>query len=207
MSRETAPTEHDAPARASDVDLARRRLNAWLWRVPVLLAAGVATVGGVEAYRVHFAKVEPAAEPAFAPVAEVTVAPLRRFAAPWDAVHVVVGGVPSVVLRSPLSVPGGLDVAAGGAATVHLVGFSRVCTHLHCIVDLNTDLELVAFAFNHRTDRPTLTCSCHYSVFDPLRAGRAVSGPAVRPLPRVRLGLDGDGSGAHVVADGIEPAA
>ena len=64
--------------------------------------------------------------------------------------------------------------------------------------------EAIAFAFNHRTDRPQLTCGCHYSVFDPLRAGRAVSGPAVRPLPRVRLRIVPDGVGSSVVADGLE---
>lgn len=189
-----------------DVDLTRRRLNAWLWRVPVLLATGGVVAGGIAAYRVHFSKQPPAAVPTFEPLPPTTVAPLARFDAPWEAVDTVVGPIPGVVLRVPDPVPGGVT-AGPSDAPVHLVGFSRVCTHLHCIVDLNTDLELIAFAFNHRTTRPALTCNCHFSVFDPMRAGFVVSGPAVRPLPRLRLRVEGTGDDAVVFADGVEPAA
>ena len=186
------------------IDEDRRRLSAWLWRLPVLLATGGAVYGVQLAYRVHFAKVAPADPPAFADAPPVEVAPLARFAAPWASEAFAVAGLPCMAVRVPEPVPGGTTVGRGDEA-VHLVGFSRVCTHQHCIVDLNTDLELVAFAFNHRTDRPTLTCSCHYSVFDPLAAGRAVSGPAVRPLPRVRLREEAtEGGGASIVADGLE---
>lgn len=194
------------PAVDGDVDLTRRRLNAWLWRVPVLLATGGVALGGLQAYRVHFSKQPPAAVPTFEPLPSTTVAPLSRFAAPWEVVDTTVGPVPGVVLRVPDPVPGGLTTGPA-EAPVHLVGFSRVCTHLHCIVDLNTDLELIAFAFNHRTRSPALTCSCHFSVFDPLRAGLVVSGPAVQPLPRLRLRLEGTGADTTVVADGVEPAA
>ncbi len=186
------------------IDEDRRRLSNWLWRLPVLLATGGAVYGVQQAYRIHFAKIAPADPPVFADAPAVSVAPLARFAAPWTSEPFAVAGLPCLAVRVPEPVPGGTTVGAGAEA-VHLVGFSRVCTHQHCIVDLNTDLELVAFAFNHRTDRPTLTCSCHYSVFDPLAAGRAVSGPAVRPLPRVRLQVAAaDGGAASVVADGVE---
>jgi arsenite oxidase small subunit len=187
------------------IDEDRRRLSVWLWRLPVLLATGGAAWGVQQAYRVHFAKLAPADPPVFADATETRVAPLARFVEPWTSEPFAVAGVPCVAVRVPVPVPGG-TTAGAGADAVHLVGFSRVCTHQHCIVDLNTDLELVAFAFNHRTDRPTLTCGCHYSVFDPLGAGRAVSGPAVRPLPRVRLKVapGDDGDGASVVADGLE---
>jgi Rieske Fe-S protein len=188
------------------IDEDRRRLSAWLWRLPVLLATGGAAYGVQLAYRVHFAKVAPADPPTFVDAAPVPVAPLARFDAPWASEPFAVAGLPCLAVRVPAPVPGGTTVGAGDEA-IHLVGFSRVCTHQHCIVDLNTDLELVAFAFNHRTDRPTLTCSCHYSVFDPLGAGRAVSGPAVRPLPRVRLQLAEADGAASIVADGVETAA
>jgi Rieske Fe-S protein len=188
------------------IDEDRRRLSAWLWRLPVLLATGGAAYGVQLAYRVHFAKVAPADPPTFVDAAPVPVAPLARFDAPWASEPFAVAGLPCLAVRVPEPVPGGTTVGAGDEA-IHLVGFSRVCTHQHCIVDLNTDLELVAFAFNHRTDRPTLTCSCHYSVFDPLGAGRAVSGPAVRPLPRVRLQLAEADGAASIVADGVETAA
>ena len=55
-------------------------------------------------------------------------------------------------------------------------------------------------ATNHRTDRPQLFCSCHLSVFDPLRAGLVVSGPAIAPLPRIALEARGGG----LYAVGIE---
>jgi Rieske Fe-S protein len=69
---------------------------------------------------------------------------------------------------------GGLDLAGG----IHLAAFSRVCTHLSCIVELKRDTEAVAFAFNHRSDHPSLTCACHFSVFDPSAPGA----PSAVPL-------------------------
>ena len=112
-----------------------------------------------------------------------------------------VPSVPAVAVRLPGPIVGSLEVDSGvGAATMHLAAFSRICTHQHCIVSLNRDLDAIAFGFNHTIDHPALTCPCHLSVFDPLRAGEAVSGPAVDPLPRVRLEL----RGAEVVATGIE---
>ena len=69
-----------------------------------------------------------------------------------------------------------------------------------------SDPEVLAFAFNYRAgpqdQHPQLGCRCHYSVFDPLKAGEAVFGKANGPLPRVRLEL----RGTDVYATGIEPA-
>ena len=47
---------------------------------------------------------------------------------------------------------------------------------------------------------PSLVCHCHLGVFAPDRQGVAVSGPAMRPLPRIRLELR-DG---QVLATGVE---
>lgn len=104
-----------------------------------------------------------------------------------------------------LTDPGLGDPGQAGAdgqqqAVVHLAAFSRVCTHQGCIVDFNTDLAAIDFGFNYGSDHPALTCPCHLSVFDPALAGRVVSGPAVRPLPRVSLRVQ-DG---EVWADGVE---
>jgi arsenite oxidase small subunit len=195
------PSEEPAPAGPPAVDPGRRTLATWLWRLQVVVAAGGAAFGMMQAYRIHFAKDAPDPRPAFDEVAPVEVAPLASFARPWDGAEFVVAGVPGVAVRLPASVPGGLDLTFG-----YLAAYSRVCTHQACIVELNRDPEAVAFAFNHRSDRPSLTCACHFSVFDPLRAGRAVSGPAVRPLPRIRLRLEGEeaSGSALVVADGLE---
>lgn len=197
------PTPRAGDAGATTADAGRRTLVTWLWRLPVLAALGGAAFGLLQAYRIHFAKEAPDPDPSFEPAAPVDIAPLTAFASAWDAVDFTVAQVPCVAVRLPAAVPGGLDLPGG----VHLAAFSRVCTHLACIVELNRDTEAVAFAFNHRSDRPSLTCACHFSVFDPLRAGRAVSGPAVRPLPRARLRLlpDAD-AGDRIVADGIERA-
>lgn len=198
------PTEAPGagPAAPAGVDHGRRALATWLWRLPVLAAAGGAAYGVWQAYRIHFSKEAPDPNPTFEPTADADVAPLAAFAGVWDGVDFVVANVPCVAVRLPASVPGGLDLVGG----IHLAAFSRVCTHLSCIVELKRDTEAVAFAFNHRSDHPSLTCACHFSVFDPLRAGRAVSGPAVRPLPRARLRLAGElgSDDARIVADGIE---
>jgi arsenite oxidase small subunit len=203
------PEPGPAPA-----DPSRRRFAVWLWRVPVLAALAAAGYGAREAWRVHFNKPAPADPPVFETHDSVTVAPLARFHAPWEAVPFTLAGRPCLALRLPAPIPGGLVIEDGlagagaaarpAASAIALAGFSRICTHLGCLVDLNLDTEAIAFAFNHRGDGPRLTCACHYSVFDATRAGRAVSGPAVQPLPRVRLRLERDGLEPLVVADGAE---
>lgn len=204
------------PPQDEAVDQGRRRLSTWLWRLPVIIAVGGGAWGVREAYRVYFGRREASRVPAFEEAAPVRVASLDAFSAEWDAVPFLLAGVPCLAMRLPHAVPGSLDLtpapepgpAADPAApqALHLAAFSRVCTHQQCIVDLTTDLELVAFAYNHRSELPSLTCACHYSVFDPVQAGRAVGGPAVLPLPRARLLLRGDGAEAAVWADGLEAA-
>ena len=134
------------------------------------------------AYRVHFGKETPAAEPTFAPATPQAVAPLATLSSPWDAAEFTLAGLPAIALHVPKPIPGGLTV--DGA---HYAAFSRVCTHLGCTVALNRDPDAVAFAFNYRPPEPALVCHCHLSIFLPEQSGKAVSGPAVEPLPRIRL--------------------
>lgn len=177
-------------------EVERREVVKWLWRLPVIAVLGGAGYGLYEAINVHFLKRRPSAQPDFTPAEATTVAPLSRFAADWDAVEfVLAGSLPALALRLPGPIAGGLEVGE-----VSLAAFSRICTHQHCLTNLNTDVAAINFGFNYGTQTPAITCPCHLSVFDPLRAGRAVSGPAVQPLPRVRLELDGD----IVVATGFE---
>lgn len=197
----------DDEATGGGPEVSRREAVKWLWRVPVIALLGGAGYGLYEAVNVHFLKRRPAARPSFAAAARTTVAPLASFAADWDATEfsltgVVDGegvpsaaGVPSLAVRLPGPIPGGLDVN-----DVHLAAFSRICTHQQCLTQLNTDVAAINFAFNHTTDSPAITCPCHLSVFDPLRGGMAVSGPAVAPLARIRLELEGD----RVLATGLE---
>lgn len=164
-------------------DESRRKLLVWLWRLPVLAVLVGAGYGFYEALRI-LNKDAPGAAPAF------EAEPPQRVAAPdelpetWSAVAFTYAGVPALLIRLPAAVPGGLD-----ALERHYAAFSRICTHQGCTVSLNTNLEAVAVAFNYRSDEPVLTCPCHFSVFDPLEAGEAVSGPAIRPLRRVALEL------------------
>ncbi|WP_405702453.1 ubiquinol-cytochrome c reductase iron-sulfur subunit [Streptomyces sp. NBC_00069] len=77
-----------------------------------------------------------------------------------------------------------------------LVGYSAVCTHLACAVlwreDRGTDGELY--------------CPCHEGVFD-ARTGEVTAGPPPRPLPRIFLTEENDGSvWAVATARSGEPA-
>lgn len=210
------PPEPPAPPpsepESTEIDETRRRMATWLWRLPVMLAAGAGSWAAYEALRVHFFKRRPDPTPTFVPGPTVAVAPVSRFDRDWTSVEFLYDSTPAVATRLPGPIPGGLDVGAeetdanGSDAAlsdaVHLAAFSRICTHLGCVVALNRDTAAIAFAFNYRADGPQLVCPCHLSVFDPGRSGRAVSGPAIEPLPRVRLEL----RGSEVVATGIEPA-
>ncbi|MER7462919.1 Rieske (2Fe-2S) protein [Streptomyces sp. NPDC097981] len=64
-----------------------------------------------------------------------------------------------------------------------LVGYSAVCTHLACAVLWRED----------RGADGELYCPCHEGVFD-ARTGEVTAGPPPRPLPRVILTEDTDGS-------------
>lgn len=180
------PTERDRAERdsAETVDEGRRRVVTWLWRLPVLVVLGGVGFAAYEAYKIQFSKGRPAENPTFAPRPTQRVGDLSEFSEVWSEREFVLGSVPAVALRLPEPVAGGLSVAGR-----HYAAFSRVCTHQGCIVALNRNLEAIAVAFNYRTDSPALACPCHFSVFDPERAGEAVSGPAVRPLPRVELNV------------------
>ena len=193
--------EHDGTPRHDDVDAQRRRVVTWLWRVPVLVAAGAGAIGVYEALRIHFFKRRPDPTPDFLGGPVVPVAPLSTFDETWAEAEFVYAAttalvLPALAVRLPGPIPGSIEVDGR-----HLAAFSRICTHLGCIVSLNRDAEAIAFAFNYRGDGPQLVCRCHLSVFDPERAGRAVAGPAVTPLPRLRLDVQGD----DLVATGFEP--
>ncbi len=181
-----------------DAKVERRALITWLWRVPVLATLAGLGWGALEAYHVHFDKVRPEA-PNFTPVTPQRVAALTELEQLWSAVSFTLadgsGETPALALQVPEAVMGGVSIDGR-----HYLAFSRVCTHLGCPVSLNSDLETLAVAFNYRTDRPAIACPCHLSVFSPLEAGRAVSGPAREPLPRVQL----EGRGDVLFAVGLE---
>ena len=61
------------------------------------------------------------------------------------------------------------------------VAYSKVCTHAGCPVAL------------YRTTAKQLMCPCHQSVFDVLREGAVVEGPADHALPRLPIEVGSDG--------------
>ncbi|BDP41739.1 cytochrome Complex iron-sulfur subunit [Deinococcus aetherius] len=180
--------------------LTRRDLLERWWLVPVAGTLGAFGYMGWYASRVTFGK-ERVGEPDFQPGEAVRVASRAQLEGEWAQVNFTYAGHPCTLLRVPEPVPGGLSVDG-----THYAAYSRVCTHLGCAVNLVRDLEVLAFAYNYRPpleDRhPQLGCPCHYSVFDPLKAGEAVFGKANGPLPRVRL----EARGGDLYATGIEPA-
>ncbi|CAN5449182.1 ubiquinol-cytochrome c reductase iron-sulfur subunit [soil metagenome] len=166
----------------SEPQLSRRHFLAWLWRLPVLGTALALGVGAWQASRVHFLKLEPAAEPDFRHLEAQRVAALTDFAEAWASRDFDLAGMPAVAIRLPEPVSGGLTVGEQ-----HYAAYSRVCTHLGCTVVYRRDTEAVALGFNYRSSQPSLACPCHLGVFAPAQAGRAVSGPPVDPLFRVEL--------------------
>lgn len=66
------------------------------------------------------------------------------------------------------------------------VAYSQRCTHLSCAV--MPDME-----------KGELHCPCHNGCFD-MASGRATAGPPRRPLPRIKLRVEGD----NVYAVGVE---
>lgn len=205
MSTEPQRTQAHEP---QEVDEKRRRLIQWLWRIPVIAVAAGGGCGLYEAIRVHFRKYEVAENPEFEDRPELLVADLSAFREVWDSVEFEVPSagvgspaVPAVAVRLPGPIAGGIALDTGlNVASAYLAAFSRICTHQHCIVSLNRDINAINIGFNYQTRSPALTCGCHLSVFDPQQGGRAVSGPAVQPLPRVRL----EARGGQLYATGLE---
>ncbi|WP_424017159.1 ubiquinol-cytochrome c reductase iron-sulfur subunit [Halorientalis pallida] len=55
--------------------------------------------------------------------------------------------------------------------------YSKVCTHLGCLVDGTVE------------NQAKLKCQCHGSVFDPLQGAKVTDGPAPRALPQLPIGV------------------
>jgi ubiquinol-cytochrome c reductase iron-sulfur subunit len=96
-------------------------------------------------------------------------------------------GAPVVVVRLP---PAQLQLPADrrGWAPDGIVAYSKICTHAGCAVALYRKPT-----FPVVEPRPALVCPCHYSTFDPARAGKVLFGPAGRPLPQLPLLVDAAG--------------
>jgi ubiquinol-cytochrome c reductase iron-sulfur subunit len=82
-----------------------------------------------------------------------------------------------------------LPAARRAWAPQGILAFSKICTHAGCAV------SLFRYPLDQQTSKtPALVCPCHYSTFDPRRAGRVEFGPAGRPLPQLPLAIAADGT-------------
>lgn len=87
---------------------------------------------------------------------------------------------PALLLRMTAGVVGGVGPDAS------IVAFSSLCTHKGCPV-------------SYKPEHRLLVCPCHWSTFDPEKAGSLVIGQASQPLPRIELRIESD----QVVAIGV----
>jgi ubiquinol-cytochrome c reductase iron-sulfur subunit len=69
-----------------------------------------------------------------------------------------------------------------------IVAYSKICTHAGCAIALYRKPT-----FPVVEPRPALVCPCHYSTFDPGRAGKVLFGPAGRDLPQLPLQIASGG--------------
>jgi arsenite oxidase small subunit len=80
------------------------------------------------------------------------------------------------------------EAAVGGVGPGQsIVAYSVLCTHKGCPV-------------SYRPERKLLICPCHWSSFDPAKAGEMVIGQGSQALPRIVLRVQGDA----VQAVGVE---
>jgi len=85
------------------------------------------------------------------------------------------------------------------AVLIHLsdgfVAFDATCTHLGCQIHFD-HVPVPGWESNPEN----IFCPCHGAVFDP-ETGKVLEGPPPRPLPRIKLDVDGQG---NIFADGYE---
>jgi arsenite oxidase small subunit len=103
------------------------------------------------------------------------VANLADLAEPWSAVKFSLPDPdddqqPCIVIR----LPGGGWYAS-----------SLICSHNKCEMTYVKDPSIARSAFDVDTSTPVLACPCHFSVFDLLRNGQVIAGPAPSPPPQL----------------------
>ena len=114
----------------------------------------------------------PAASPAALPVVSVAKLSALKPETPVPFTYPD-SASPAVLVRLAQPAMGGVGPGQS------IVAFSMLCTHKGCPVA-------------YRPDRKLLVCPCHWSSFDPAKAGQMVIGQASESLPQIRLRLQGD---------------
>ena len=90
---------------------------------------------------------------------------------------------PALLLRMGEEVPGGVGPDSS------IVAYSTLCTHKGCPV-------------SYKPEHHLLICPCHWSTFDPARAGGLVIGQASQALARIELRIE-SGMAVAVGVDGL----
>jgi arsenite oxidase small subunit len=80
---------------------------------------------------------------------------------------------PALLIRLPEPADGGIGPEGD------IVAYSILCTHKGCPV-------------SYKAAHKMLICPCHWSTFDPAKAGALVIGQASQGLPRIQLRIAGD---------------
>ena len=184
--------------------ISRRKLLEFWWIAPVAAAGGFFAWFGIRSYRILLGKTAPGT-PNFQAGTKFRVARVTDLKKPGDAkafdYPVNIGSslqsLPAILVRVSKPQLGGLSLK-----DTHFIALSRICTHQSCTCDFITKPEIASMAYKYRPleGTPILGCACHFSAFDPEKAGESVSGPALKPLPRLQLELrNGD-----VFAVGLE---
>lgn len=101
--------------------------------------------------------------------------------------------------RQTVEIPGfavRLPDACGNPKTNYVEVYSRICPHLGCIFNFETDPQVVKRNYGGYTPPgPVFACPCHLSIYDLQQDGKVVSGPAPRPPYKFEFELQGE----HVV--------
>ena len=80
--------------------------------------------------------------------------------------------------RSPALLIRLMEPALGGVGPDReIVAYSTLCTHKGCPVA-------------YKAERKLMICPCHWSTFDPAKAGTLVIGQASQPLPQIELRIE-----------------
>jgi Rieske Fe-S protein len=173
--------------------ISRRNLLEYWWVAPVLGAGGFFAWFGIRSYRILLGKTPPGT-PNFHAGSKFRVARVTDLQKPGDAKQfdypVKIGtssqSMPAILIQVSKPQPGGLS-----QGNTHFIALSRICTHQNCTCDFIVKPEIASMAYKYRppAGNPILGCACHFSAFDPEKAGESVSGPALKPLPRLQLEL------------------
>ncbi len=176
----------------------RRTFLEYWWVAPVAAAGGFFAWFGIRSYRILLGKPLASSSPTFKSLERASVATLEDFPALWDSKTFKYANGDAIIVRVKAPQAGGISPTGD----LHLLALSRRCTHLGCTCEYIKNPEIAQMAYKYRPEygHPILGCACHFSAFDPELAGKSVSGPALEPLPRIKLEV----RAGQVFAVGIE---